>query len=229
MSEMSHQADRPSGDAAGGGTGGRPHDGHGQSPEGHGQSQGHGQSHEGHGQSHGKGMYLRFAAMILTGMVVMYFVMFVGSWEWSHIRFSQSRVFMAITMGGAMGLVMLAWMLNMYKSAKANVAVVAVSLLLLGGGAALDRSQATVDDTAFMRGMIPHHSLAITRSERAGIEDVRVCELAVEISEAQRREIFEMDWLIEDIARNGVAATAEEAQARPVPDYEEPAERDCAG
>ena len=58
--------------------------------------------------------YLRFAAMILTGMVVMYWVMFVGSWEWSHIRFSQSRIFMAITMGGAMGLVMLAWMLNMY-------------------------------------------------------------------------------------------------------------------
>jgi hypothetical protein len=172
-------------------------------------------------------MYLRFAAMILTGMVVMYFVMFVGSYEWSHIRFSQSRVFMAITMGGAMGLVMLAWMLNMYKSAKANIAVVAVSLLLLGGGAALDRSQTTVDDIAFMRGMIPHHSLAITRSERAEIQDVRVCELAVAISEAQRREIFEMDWLIEDIQRNGVAATAEDAQARPVPEYEEPAEREC--
>ena len=37
-------------------------------------------------------MYLRFAAMIFTGMVVMYWVMFVGSWELSHVRFSQSRV-----------------------------------------------------------------------------------------------------------------------------------------
>ena len=78
-----------------------------------------------------------------------------------------------------------------------------------------------------MSGMIPHHSLAITRSERAELSDVRVCELAVEISEAQRREIFEMDWLIEDIERNGVAATAQEAESRPVPDYEEPAERQC--
>ncbi|HLR97811.1 MAG TPA: DUF305 domain-containing protein, partial [Jiangellaceae bacterium] len=111
---------------------------------------------------------------------------------------------------------------------KANIVVVVVSLGLLAGGTALDRSQATVDDSAFMRAMIPHHSLAITRSERAGIEDVRVCELAVEISEAQRREIFEMDWLIEDIAGNGVAATPEEAQARPVPAFEEPAERQCA-
>lgn len=71
-------------------------------------------------------MYLRFAAMILTAMVVMYWVMFVGSWEWSHIRFSQSRVFMAVTMGGAMVLVMIAWMLNMYKNTKANIAIVGV-------------------------------------------------------------------------------------------------------
>jgi uncharacterized protein (DUF305 family) len=77
--------------------------------------------------------------------------------------------------------------------------------------------------------MIPHHSLAITRSERSELADVRVCELAVEISEAQRREIFEMEWLIQDIDRNGVAATPQEAEARPVPDYEEPAERQCPG
>lgn len=193
-----------------------------------GQNQHHGTSGSHDRKSHGRKMYLRFAAMLLTGMVVMYWVMFVGSWEWSHVRFSQSRIFMAITMGGAMGLVMLAWMLNMYKNTRANVAVVAVSVLLLAGGAYLDRSQTTVDDTAFMSAMIPHHSLAITRSERAGIQDVRVCELAVGISEAQRREIFEMDWLIEDIERNGLATTAEEAAARPVPDYEEPAERQCA-
>jgi uncharacterized protein (DUF305 family) len=63
-----------------------------------------------------------------------------------------------------------------------------ISVVLLGGGIFLDRSQATAKDTDFMRAMIPHHSLAITRSERARIQDVRVCELATEISEAQRRE-----------------------------------------
>ncbi|NCT92719.1 DUF305 domain-containing protein [Cellulomonas sp. APG4] len=172
-------------------------------------------------------MYLRFGAMLLTAMVVMYFVMFVASWELSHVRFSQSRVFMAITMGGTMGLVMLAWMLNMYKNAKVNAGIVVASLLLFGGGAALDRSQVTVDDSAFMRGMIPHHSLAITRSERAGIQDARVCELAVEIIKAQQREIAEMDWLIEDIERNGIAATAAEADARPVPEIEGTALRSC--
>ena len=51
--------------------------------------------------------------------------------------------------------------------------------------------------------------------------------LAVEISEAQRREILEMDWLIEDIEQNGVANTVEEANNRPVPKFDRPAKRDC--
>lgn len=171
--------------------------------------------------------YWRFAAMVLSGTVVMYATMYAGTWQWSHVRFSESRVFMALTMGGTMGLVMLAWMLHMYRSTRANIVVVLVSLLALGGGIALDRSQITVDDRAFMSAMIPHHSLAITRSERAGITDVRVCELAVEISEAQRREILEMEWLIDDIARNGEAVTIDEADARPVPDFDRAALRSC--
>ena len=172
--------------------------------------------------------YLRFAAMIVTGMVVMYAVMFLGSWEWGHVRFSESRVFMALAMGGTMGLVMLAWMLKMYRNPKANVAVIVASLVLLGGGVALDRSQITVDDGAYLKAMIPHHSLAITRSERAQLRDVRVCELAVEISEAQRREILEMSWLIDDIRRNGPATTAQAADSRPVPQFEVNPERECA-
>ncbi|GGC18463.1 DUF305 domain-containing protein [Cellulomonas carbonis] len=178
-------------------------------------------------QRHTRLMYLRFAAMILTGMVVMYATMYVGTYQWDHVRWSESRLFMALTMGGAMGLVMFAWMLNMYKSTKANVAVVVASVLLLGAGVILDRSQVTVQDQSWMSAMIPHHSLAITRSERAQIDDVRVCELAVEISEAQRREIDEMDWLIQDIERNGPATTAEQAEARQVPEFPASAERTC--
>lgn len=172
--------------------------------------------------------YLRFAAMIASGIVVMYWVMFVGSWELSHVRFSESRVFMALTMGGTMGLVMFAWMSGMYRNTRANIAVIAVSVLLLGLGVFLDRSQTTVGDVSFMRGMIPHHSLAITRSERFDVDDVRVCELAVEISEAQRREIDEMDWLIDDILEHGPASTPAEAVDRPVPEFDGQADLTCA-
>src|SRR3546814_13978393 len=110
---------------------------------------------EGHSGSMERKMYLRFAAMIVTGMVVMYWVMFVGSYEWSHIRFSQSRVFMALVMGGTMGLVMLGWMLNMYKNTKAHVAHSAVSLVLTGLGTFLNRSQSPRGERSFMKAMIP--------------------------------------------------------------------------
>jgi uncharacterized protein (DUF305 family) len=70
-----------------------------------------------------------------------------------------------------------------------------------------------------MEGMIPHHSIAILTSERAGIEDLRVRALADEIMDAQRREIKEMEWLIEDIKANGVVQTEAEAEARAVPEF----------
>jgi hypothetical protein len=180
--------------------------------------------HEAHGDTQ---MYLRFGAMILTAMVVMYAVMYMATWEWGHLSWSASRFFMALAMGGTMGFVMLGWMFNMYRNARLNVAVVVVSLLLLGGGVYLDRSQVLVQDIGFMSSMIPHHSMAITRAERFTAADVRVCQLAAEISEAQRREIREMDWLMEDIRQNGPANTVAEAQARRVPDFVASAEREC--
>ena len=99
--------------------------------------------------------------------------------------------------------------------------------MLLDIGVFLDRSQTTVQHEDWMSSMIPHHSLAITRSERAEISDVRVCEVADSISEAQRREIMEMDWLLDDIAANGVASHAKEAGARAVPTFDVAALRRC--
>lgn len=48
-------------------------------------------------------------------------------------------------------------------------------------------------------------------------------ELADGIIKAQRREIAEMEWLLDDIRQNGAARTAEEAAARPVPDMSDQA------
>lgn len=75
--------------------------------------------------------------------------------------------------------------------------------------------------------MIPHHSLAITRAERFNVDDVRVCDLAVAISEAQRREIDEMEWLIEDIRENRTASTRAEAVVRPLPELQADAVTEC--
>ncbi len=163
--------------------------------------------------------YGKFTLMILASMIVMYGVMYLNSYEISHVRFSEMRLYMTLVMGGTMGALMLGFMLGMYKDTKKNAAIVAVSALLFIGGLWLARSQTTVEDNSWMRAMIPHHSIAILTSERAQIEDARVKKLSREIIAAQRREIAEMEWLIEDIERHGPARTEADAKARPVPDF----------
>lgn len=165
-------------------------------------------------------MYLRFAGMIATSTVVMYLLTYLNVFDVSHIHFSEERVYMALTMGGAMGVVMMAWMWAMYANRRWNIGVLAASVLLMVVATFLSQSQILVEDGNYMRGMIPHHSIAILTSERSGIRDVRVRELADEIIEAQRREIAEMEWLLADIADNGEATTPEDAAERPVPSFE---------
>lgn len=177
---------------------------------------------EGDGKS-----YLRFGAMIATSMVFMFIVMYLNTFELGHVRWSETRFFMTLLMGATMALIMLGFMLGMYKNWRANVAIVVGSLVLFGLATWLVRSQTTVQETSYMSAMIPHHSIAILTSERSEIDDVRVCELAVEIIEAQRREISEMEWLIADIDVNGPASTPEEAEQRPVPEFEGTSTRSC--
>lgn len=173
------------------------------------------------GQTHSKqGNYGRFLAMIATSTVVMFFLTYLNSYQIiDHARFSETRLFMSLLMGGAMMIIMLAFMLSMYKNAQANWAIFIGAGLLMIIALWLVRSQVTVGDEAYMKAMIPHHSIAILTSERSGIEDVRVRKLADDIIDAQQREIKEMDWLIEDIRVNGLAETQDEAGARPVPQF----------
>ena len=166
-------------------------------------------------------MYLLFGAMIATSTVVMFVLTYTNAFSIDHVRWSEERFYMALLMGAAMAIIMLSFMwAMMYKNVKINVAIIVGALVLGSVALGLSRSQVFVDDLAYMRGMIPHHSIAILTSERADIDDVRVRELADEIIEAQRREIAEMNWLIEDIEENGIVTTQDEADERPVPEFE---------
>ena len=180
------------------------------------------QGHERSGGQDGMpGMYLRFAAMIATSTVVMFVLTYTNAYDVGHIHFSLERLYMALLMGGAMALVMLSFMVSMmYKSRTLNIVVVVTALIVSGAAYYASRAQAFVDDDEYMMAMIPHHSIAILTSERADIDDVRVRVLADEIIKAQRREIKEMEWLLNDIEENGLATTEQEAADRPVPDFE---------
>lgn len=167
-----------------------------------------------------KKSYRTFAAMIATSMIVMFGLMYLNTYEFSHVLWSETRFYMTFIMGAAMAVIMLSFMRGMYNNTKINLAIYLGSLVVFLVALFLVRSQTLVQDSSYMRAMIPHHSIAILTSERAEINDVRVRELADEIIEAQRREIAEMNWLLDDIRENGVASTQAEAEDRPVPEFE---------
>ena len=143
--------------------------------------------------------YLRFVAMILTSTGVMLALMYSTVYSADHLWWSSTKGYMALYMGAAMAVVMLAFMLHMYKDRTKNVAIFAGSAVVFLAAFLLFRSQTPIGDVAWMKAMIPHHSLAILTSERAEISDPRVRELADEIIEAQQREIAEMERLIADL------------------------------
>ena len=151
--------------------------------------------------------YRRFFGMIATSTAVMLGLMYLNTYAWEHVFWSETRFWMAFLMGAAMAVIMLSFMLGMYKNRQRNIAIFVGSALVFAGALWLVRSQQTIDDVDYMRAMIPHHSIAIMTSERAHIRDPRTRELAKAIITAQRREIAEMRYLIAQIEEHGVRSS----------------------
>lgn len=137
--------------------------------------------------------------MIATSTVVMFGLMYLNTYAIDHATFSETRVYMALLMGAVMAIVMLAFMLSMYRNRAVNIGIFVGAAAVVATSLWLVRSQTTVDDVSYMRAMIPHHSIAIMTSRRANIDDPRVRDLADGIIEAQVREIDEMKTLIADL------------------------------
>ena len=152
--------------------------------------------------------YSRFGLMIFVSTLVMFGLMYLNTFAIDHIWFSETRAWMAVVMGAAMAIVMMAFMFAMYENRAANYAVICTAIVVFALALWLVRNQETVDDVSYMKAMIPHHSIAIMTSARSRIRDPRVRKLADEIIEAQVREIGEMKQLIADLQRNPVPDSA---------------------
>ena len=145
----------------------------------------------------------RYAWMIATSTFIMFFLMYQLVYETDHLMFSVNRLIAALVMGSTMAVVMLAFMWSMYEGKGIRVAVLVGAALLGVIFLSVNRAQSLVNDTRFMKAMIPHHSIAINNSEKADIRDPRVRRLADEIIASQVREIREMKLLLDDIEQNG--------------------------
>jgi hypothetical protein len=151
--------------------------------------------------------------MVLVSTVVMFGLMYLNTYAFEHIEFSQTRAWMAIIMGATMALIMIGFMWNMYRNTSVNFGIVILSLAAFAVALWLVRSQEIVSDVSYMKAMIPHHSIAIMTSERAHIHDSRVRHLADGIIRAQVKEIGEMKELITDLQRHPPPADSPDLQS----------------
>ncbi|RBT60715.1 DUF305 domain-containing protein [Enterococcus hirae] len=142
--------------------------------------------------------YWKFLLMIGVSTVIMFGMMYLNVYSIDHLFFSRTRVFMALMMGAVMAIIMLLFMWKMYENKTLNKIILGVSVLVFAGSLFMVRSQTTVSDVAWMKAMIPHHSIAILISKRANLKDPEVKKLANDIIEAQEKEIEQMKKLIEE-------------------------------
>lgn len=142
--------------------------------------------------------YWKFLLMIGVSTVIMFGMMYLNVYSIDHLFFSCTRVFMALMMGAVMAIIMLLFMWKMYENKTLNKIILGVSVLVFAGSLFMVRSQTTVSDVAWMKAMIPHHSIAILTSKRANLKDPEVKKLANDIIEAQEKEIEQMKKLIEE-------------------------------
>lgn len=140
----------------------------------------------------GKRHYTKFVLMLLASFIAMYVTMYLNTYEMDHVYFSLTRFYMACLGISAMAIIMLVFMLGMYKNRMKNMAIVLGSILLFSSALTLVRTQTPIEDVLYMRAMIPHHSIAILTSKRVDFKDPEVQKLADEIIKAQVREIAEM-------------------------------------
>ena len=145
----------------------------------------------------------RLAAMIAISTVVMFVLMYQLVYEADHLMFSWNRFLSSLIMATVMTIVMLGFMWSMYEGQALKVGLLMGASVLGAILLYVNREQTLVNDTRFMKAMIPHHSIAINNARKADIRDPRVRELADSIISAQVREIREMKLLIQDIEQHG--------------------------
>lgn len=145
--------------------------------------------------------YGKFAIMLLISFVLMYAIMFLNVNAVDHIYLSITRLYMTVMMICAMAILMIVMMPAMYADKKKNAVVIASGIVAFILAFAGVHQQAGIGDIQYMKGMIPHHSIAIMTSENAHITSQHVRKLADGIIATQKKEIAEMKALIDSLEK----------------------------
>lgn len=134
--------------------------------------------------------------MFSVSLVAMFITMYAMVYVFDHVYLNINKVYMALLMVGAMGVVNVVTMYAMYEKKNVRNWVLGLSIVVIAGSLFFIRNQSAVGNDSFLRSMIPHHSSAILMCERANITDPEIIELCDGIVEVQREEIQIMKDLL---------------------------------
>ena len=151
------------------------------------------------------GNYLKFLLLLALSFMIMYGVMFLNIAQIDHLYLSTTRFYMTLLMIAPMAIVMVLFMPMMYKNRRLNLVIIVSGTAVFFLSLALLRNQVFINDTQYMKAMIPHHSSAIMVSQQADLKDPRVQELAKRIAESQKKEIAEMKEILRSLEDNNQA------------------------
>ena len=143
-----------------------------------------------------KSSYRSLALQTAISGVIMYLVMFVMIDRLSSFYNNLNMFYMTLMMVAPMVVLMTLAMRDMFPSKRINALLLVGSAVAFFGSFALIRTQTTIDDTAFLRSMIPHHSGAILMCEQASLTDPTLISLCDEIITSQREEIAQMEAML---------------------------------
>jgi uncharacterized protein (DUF305 family) len=143
-----------------------------------------------------KNPYASLAFQTAVSGLIMYLVMFVMIDTLGDFYNNLNMLYMTLMMVAPMVVLMIAAMRHMFPSIRANAAINIASVLVFCGSFALIRTQTTIDDRAFLRSMIPHHSGAILMCREAALSDPELVGLCGQIIKSQRDEITQMQAML---------------------------------
>ena len=141
--------------------------------------------------------YARLTGMTALSFISMYILMYSMVDRFGNVFNSVNQVYMAGLMAAPMVVIELLLMGSMYEKKKANIIIMAVSIVAAIVFFIFIRMQTAVTDRQFIRSMVPHHSGAVLMCERATLSDAELLTLCEEIIKSQQREIDQMKGILD--------------------------------
>ena len=140
--------------------------------------------------------YLNLSINLIFSALVMYLVMFSMIDAWADFYNNLNMFYMTLMMLAPMAILMIITMPGMYPSKRANVAICLAAIVVFVAAFGLMRKQGLIDDSQFLRSMIPHHSGAVLMCSKAQIRDAEIKTLCANIIRSQTQEIDQMKGIL---------------------------------